>query len=141
MAENVTPPSKAEFLKDARKIEVPENVLLTESASEPLGAEGVVLLSLPLITENRVGLVDVLELGLRRLFAFVSVGVIFHGQLAVRFLDFLLSCRSGDFENLVIVFALHGILKGNKDSFCIKILITSIGQVNVSTARVLTFFG
>src|SRR5512136_2500335 len=76
LAENIAAPSEAEFIEDARKIKVTENVLLAESSAEPLGSEGVVLLSLLLIAQDRISLIDILELGLGRLVTLVSVRVI-----------------------------------------------------------------
>jgi len=111
LAENVPAPSEAEFFKDAREIEVAENVLLAESSSEPFRTKRVVLLSLLVIAQDGIRFIDVLELGLRRLVTLVSVRVVFHGQLAVGFLDIFLSRGSRDFENFVVVFALHRILE------------------------------
>jgi hypothetical protein len=129
LAENVPASSETKFVEDARKIEVAENVLLTEPSPEPFRAERVVLFSLFLIAQDRISFIDFLELGLGRLVTLVPVGVILHGQLAVGFLDFFLSRGSRDFENLVVVFALHRALKIRWICFYIKILITCAGQV------------
>ena len=69
-----------------------EDIFLTESFPEALGAVLVILLPLFGIAQNRVGFADLLEFFFSKLLVPLGfVRVILHGQLAVSLLDFI--CR------------------------------------------------
>src|SRR5207245_3996346 len=56
----------------------------------PVGAQLVVLLPLGGIAKDLVGLVNLLELGLGRLVAWIDIGMVLARQLPIRLFDFLL---------------------------------------------------
>lgn len=66
-----------------------------------VGSELVVLLSLVFVSENLVGLVDLLEI-VR--VAFVNIWVVFFGQLIKFLLDLALRGRTIDAQNFVVIF-------------------------------------
>jgi hypothetical protein len=90
--------------EDVIDIEVAENVFLGELLTEGVCAELIVLLTLLRITQNGVGLADLLEFFLGTLFVGgVAVWVMLESKLSVGFLDVVEAGALVDTECFVIV--------------------------------------
>src|SRR4029453_17136885 len=74
----------------------------------PVRAELIVLFPLLRVAQNFVRLVDVLELGFRRLVVRVDVRMVLARDLSDRLLDFLVRCRFGHAKRGVVVLEFHG---------------------------------
>ncbi len=87
-----TPPAKApesETAKNFIQIDAPKNILLGVALAELVRAELVVLLLFLRVTEDGIGLTDLLELLFRGLVVGVPVRMVLQGQLPVSLLDLL----------------------------------------------------
>src|SRR5580765_5509042 len=73
----------------------------------PVRAQLVVFAALFRIAEHLVGLVDLLEAGLRRLVARIDVGVVLPGELAERLLDLFFRGGFADAKRRVVILEVH----------------------------------
>ena len=100
--------AEAELPENVADIEIAEDVFLAVALVKTRLAELIVLLALIRVGKHGVGLGDLLELFLGLLIAGVFVGMVFEGQLAVGFFDFIGRGVLGNPEDAVIILG-HGI--------------------------------
>ena len=87
---------------------IPSRRRLESATLLPIGSQRVVLASVSRITEDLIGLVDLLELLLRDLFVLGDIRVVFAGQFSERFFQFLGRRGAGNPQNGVVVFEFNG---------------------------------
>ena len=95
---------ESEFPQDVVQVEVPENILLAVALPEGIRPEAVVLLAFFLVAQDGIGFADLLEFLFRLLVSGIAVRMEFHGELPVRFLDFLFGRALFNAQRLVVIF-------------------------------------
>jgi hypothetical protein len=110
LAENILPPSsvpEAKLIENTSEIKAFEDVFLAVPVLEPFCPEHVILFFLLGVTQNGIGLADILELGFGLFIVFIAVRMILQCQFSIGLLDIF--GRSGLLytQYLIIIFAGH----------------------------------